>query len=791
MDKNLDGFLNFKNKKDGKKEMLQRFKEEKEQKKLNNLKNEKAIIIQKNVKNFLTLQKLKTQLLNQSITRFEDSEKILNKLKQVNRDFNMPLKLLNDFIRNFNFICFKLSPKNKLLSQTKKILPYLGFWLQKSFKAEEQTENIYFQFFNSLLHGSEERLAQDLLRMPRISKDKDENIQDRSYLNIKKFISNIFKYYQNWPPQLSAAMSEFFDTNKLAILKLVLNRNVTQINQQNDIYQFKDKINDYFALLSFIQLALNTITPAQLEHILDYTNIVSEKLKSLYKNISILFEYNFAVKLINAVFVIKQDENNKAKQESKDIVFSDSFNPMIAMFVIAIYSRIMVLCYNKKNYRTIKKNQEDFFTQMKAIPKEQLPIFIKILINIIADILFIPQNPKEQVLCNFLVEIGSKLLKLLYEYNYILEFLPKDQWLIKKDYVEELLVEFTEMHFQRLYIVKIIPFGFKFEDRINLLIRRNNIFEDGYQAFTQLNQLNLHGKIAVFYIDEMGVEETGIDAGGIFKEFLTDLSKIVFDPNYGMFKLQENNQQLYPSPFSQQLLGSDHLNIFYFLGQVIGRGIYDNILLPAIFSKFFLRSILGKQNHLIELQSLDKELYKNLKYLKDYKGDATDLGLNFTVHNSQEQEVELIQNGKEIAVDNKNKYKYIYLVAGYKLNNEIQKQTQYFTDGLKKVIDINWLQMFDEEELQLLICGDRKALDVEDLRSNSAYEGYSKNESYIKEFYKILSKFDDKLQYKFIKFVTSCERAPLLGFKNLYPQFTIVRVDAEHAIEQGLGFHLA
>lgn len=53
--------------------------------------------------------------------------------------------------------------------------------------------------------------------------------------------------------------------------------------------------------------------------------------------------------------------------------------------------------------------------------------------------------------------------------------------------------------------------------------------------------------------------------------------------------------------------------------------------------------------------------------------------------------------------------------------------------------------MFDEEELQLLICGDRKALDVEDLRSNSAYEGYSKNESYIKEFYKILSKFDDKL----------------------------------------------
>jgi len=35
------------------------------------------------------------------------------------------------------------------------------------------------------------------------------------------------------------------------------------------------------------------------------------------------------------------------------------------------------------------------------------------------------------------------------------------------------------------------------------------------------------------------MEEKGLDGGGIFKEFLNDISKIVFDPNYGLFKITD------------------------------------------------------------------------------------------------------------------------------------------------------------------------------------------------------------------------------------------------------------
>jgi len=67
------------------------------------------------------------------------------------------------------------------------------------------------------------------------------------------------------------------------------------------------------------------------------------------------------------------------------------------------------------------------------------------------------------------------------------------------------------------------------------------------------------------------------------------------------------------------------------------------------------------------------------------------MGLNFTIVNSSSQEVELIQNGKNISVDNNNKLKYIYLVAKFKLNDEIKIQCNEFLKGLQRVIPAEWL----------------------------------------------------------------------------------------------------
>lgn len=48
-------------------------------------------------------------------------------------------------------------------------------------------------------------------------------------------------------------------------------------------------------------------------------------------------------------------------------------------------------------------------------------------------------------------------------------------------------------------------------------------------------------------INAQGLDEAGIDGGGIFREFMSQLVKQAFDPSYGFFKTT-SEQLLYPNP---------------------------------------------------------------------------------------------------------------------------------------------------------------------------------------------------------------------------------------------------
>lgn len=84
--------------------------------------------------------------------------------------------------------------------------------------------------------------------------------------------------------------------------------------------------------------------------------------------------------------------------------------------------------------------------------------------------------------------------------------------------------------------------------RVSATIRRNHIFEDGFNAFHKLESA-LKDKVAISFVDEFGLEEAGIDGGGVFKEFLTGLSHDAFNVNYGLF-VATPEQLLYPNPNS-------------------------------------------------------------------------------------------------------------------------------------------------------------------------------------------------------------------------------------------------
>ncbi|KAM8979305.1 ubiquitin-protein ligase E3C isoform 2-T2 [Sarcophilus harrisii] len=317
-----------------------------------------------------------------------------------------------------------------------------------------------------------------------------------------------------------------------------------------------------------------------------------------------------------------------------------------------------------------------------------------------------------------------------------------------------------------------------FLDGINVTIRRNYIYEDAYDKLSPENEPDLKKRIRVHLLNAHGLDEAGIDGGGIFREFLNELLKSGFNPNQGFFKTT-NEGLLYPNPAAQMLVGDSFARHYYFLGRMLGKALYENMLVELPFAGFFLSKLLGTSADvdIHHLASLDPEMYKNLLFLKSYEGDVEELGLNFTVVNNdlgEAQVVELKPGGKDIPVTSANRIAYIHLVADYRLNKQIRQHCLAFRQGLANVVNLEWLRMFDQQEIQVLISGAQVPISLEDLKSFTNYSGgYSADHPVIKIFWKVVESFTDEEKRKLLKFVTSCSRPPLLGFKELYPAFCI------------------
>ncbi|KAJ0092761.1 hypothetical protein Patl1_24814 [Pistacia atlantica] len=353
-------------------------------------------------------------------------------------------------------------------------------------------------------------------------------------------------------------------------------------------------------------------------------------------------------------------------------------------------------------------------------------------------------------------------------------------------------------------------------------IRRDHILEDAYSQMSALSEEDLQGAVRVTFVNELGVEEAGIDGGGIFKDFMENITRAAFDVQYGLFKVslllcvfptkqthpflyETADHLLYPNPGSG-MIHEQHLQFFHFLGTLLGKvgfvillsesfcsialhAMFEGILVDIPFATFFLSKLKQKYNYLNDLPSLDPELYRHLIFLKHFEGDISELELYFVIVNNEygeQTEEELLPGGKNIRVTNENVITFIHLVSNHRLNFQIRQQSSHFLRGFQQLIQKDWIDMFNEHELQLLVSGSHDSLDFDDLRQHTNYAGGYHAEHYVIEmFWQVLKSFSFENQKKFLKFVTGCSRGPLLGFRYLEPLFCIQRA-AGDASEEAL-----
>ena len=83
-----------------------------------------------------------------------------------------------------------------------------------------------------------------------------------------------------------------------------------------------------------------------------------------------------------------------------------------------------------------------------------------------------------------------------------------------------------------------------------------------------------------------------------------------------------------------------------------------------------------------------------------------------------------------------NKEEYLDLVVAWRMSRGIEDQTKAFLDGFNEVVPLEWLQYFDERELELLLCG-MQEIDVDDWQRNTIYRHYTKSSKQVQWFWQV------------------------------------------------------
>lgn len=129
--------------------------------------------------------------------------------------------------------------------------------------------------------------------------------------------------------------------------------------------------------------------------------------------------------------------------------------------------------------------------------------------------------------------------------------------------------------------------------------------------------------------------------------------------------------------------------------------------LPVHLSLPLLKHILAVPITFSDLEFVDADLYRNLRWIQDNNNVGV-LHLDWTIteeHFGEKVVTELKPGGAKIALTDENKTDYLRLMLKYRMLDSIKDQLWHLLKGLYEVIPRDVLSVFDYQELELVLCG--------------------------------------------------------------------------------------
>ena len=295
-------------------------------------------------------------------------------------------------------------------------------------------------------------------------------------------------------------------------------------------------------------------------------------------------------------------------------------------------------------------------------------------------------------------------------------------------------------------------------------INRKQVLTDSFMQLQHLKPAELRGRLTIQFSGE-----EGIDAGGVSREWYMLLARDMFNPDKALFELSPSGDGAY-QPFGNSGINETHLAYFKFIGRIIGKAVYDGYLVDAHFTRPFYKHMLNIPLNYDDMEAFDPDYHKSLVYMLEHP--LVESGLDYltmsatTDYFGMETVVDLVPDGRDVAVTDDNKLEYVNLVAAHKMTNAIKEQIAAFTEGFNDIVPHEIISILNPSELELLISGTPE-IDIDDLKNNTEYVGYTTSAPQVRWFWEVVKDLSEEDRARLLMFVTGTSKVPLDGFKAL------------------------
>lgn len=295
------------------------------------------------------------------------------------------------------------------------------------------------------------------------------------------------------------------------------------------------------------------------------------------------------------------------------------------------------------------------------------------------------------------------------------------------------------------------------------------------QAFHQLNKLDskvyrfIFNSDRVFQIHFEG--ESGIDAGGVFREGVTRIVEDLFDTKHfnllvlcpnGQNEVHMNIDKCLPNPSHTSPLA---IQMMEFVGKIMAMSIRAKLALPFNFPSLVWKKILKEEVTIEDLRAIDvitcslleavrhceNDGITNHELFREKYGDK----LRFTYTGCDGVERELFEGGRDIIVDFDTRESYCDQVLERRLA-ECDKHIEAILSGMEGVIQLQVINLFSWSQLEVLV-GGNPVFDLEVWKAHTESSIPARN---LEMFWNVIESLTPKEQEGFVRFAWGRSRLP-------------------------------